>query len=214
VIALFRLIAALGLAILGSSFAFAGSYHNSPYGRFRWAADEVIAGEGLGHVLVYLGVAAVIAYPHVWAIVATLTVARPWKPGARLPLWSHIACHGAGLSIIALFGALLLIRGDTYVPRGVQIAAVCVPAFLAAAVLAVARFEKPRRRIPAITLVGLLPHVAIQPALAYAVYRDGGPAWGYLLAAAGVAAGIGGCLCLYAIEGIRERSYLSGDPDL
>jgi hypothetical protein len=206
VIGSFRLIAAAGAGILAGSFFLFPAFHNSPLGRFRWAADEVFTGAGLDHALVFLGMALVIAYPYVWAGVVALTVGWSWERRERVPLVSQLACHLTGGGIVVAFGWILLLTGDAYVPRGVQCAAALVPIAIVGGMLAIARWARPRRRLPAITMVGFIPHLIMQPALALAVKRDGGWPEGYLLAACGAVVGLGGSVCWYLIEGIRERN--------
>ena len=205
-ITLLRAICAGGAGLLALSFFIPYSFHNSPVGRFRWAIEGMTAsGEsGTGSALYFLIVAFVFCYSYVWAGFVAATVW--WPPGVRDPfrLWGQLGCQIAGGVVLVLYGAYLLIIGDDYIPTGVQLAAVLAPIIFVGLMLAAFLWERPRRRIPAITVLGCIPFVPLQPILAYCVWRDGGPPWGYLVGTAGALLAIAGGVCLYLIGGIGD----------
>lgn len=210
-VALLRCILAVGGAALAASFAVAAAYHNSPCGRFVWALREAVDGEGSPPV--FLGMAAVIAYPHAWALAVVLTALWPRSRPDGIPLTAQLAVQVAGGGVIALLGVLLLVSGDRYVATGIQVAAAVVPAAIVGVMVGLARFAAPWRRLFAVTVVGFVPQLAVQPALAYAVWHDGGPPGGYVLATCSVVLGLGAAVCLTVLEGIREHD-VHPDPDV
>jgi len=208
VIALLRGLGSLGSLLLAFSFFLPPSYHNSPWARFQWAWREVISSEGQGawHRPTFLGLAVVVAYPYLWAFLTTPAAWVRSKRAAGAQTLVQLGCHAVGLGLLGVFGFLLLLTGDTYVPKSAQVASVFVSVVLFSGVLFLRRMGSPRRSLCLVTAAGFFPHLFLQPILAVHVALDGGPAGGYALGTAGAFFGFGAMVCLFLIEGVSERN--------
>ncbi len=202
--ALLRAVAALGGLLLAISFFVPLGFHNSPYGRVVWAVEDISLSEGAGGVLLSVGMAVVIAYSYAWAAIAAAAVWFTEGGGHRAAIGSQVGCQAAGGVVLVVFGALLLLRGDAFVPLAAQVAAVVVPPVLVGAMLVIALRVRPQRRVAAVAVLGFFPHVVLQPVLALFVWMDGYRPWGFVLGSAGALLGMAGSVCLFIIGGIRD----------
>ncbi len=200
-----RAVAALGGVALAASFFVPWGDHRSPIRQFMaWTVESDFSTDD-GVALVFsAGVAIAIAYPYVWALVAA--AGAWWSERRRAAVWGQFACHVAGGGALAALGAALRISGDTWVQPPVQQAAIVAPIILIALVGGAVLFVRPARRLAAVSIIGYIPHAMLGPALAWAVYRDGGAPWGYLLGTFGALMGLAGNACVFMVEGVRGRA--------
>ncbi|HAK96663.1 MAG TPA: hypothetical protein DCM87_17140 [Planctomycetes bacterium] len=199
-----RAVAALGGLALAASFFVPWSDHRSPVRQFMaWTVESDFSADDRAALVFSIGVAVAIAYPYVWALVAA--AGAWWSEHRRAGLWGQFACHIAGGGALAGLGVALRIWRDTWVPASAQQAAIAAPLILILLAGGTVLFVRPARRLAAVSIIGYIPHAMVGPVLAWAVYRDGGAPWGYLLGTLGALAGLAGNVCVFMVEGVRGR---------
>lgn len=212
--AVLRAMGPCGGALLAASFFIPASYPHSPYGVVaRWTFGSPFLDKSFVDQAISAGVAFVVAYPYIWALSVAVTSRRLSPLKAGIGLWIQLCCHILGGAVIAVFGLLLLLSGDQYVPEAVQICAVCVPPVFWITLFVLLLSVKPAARVSAITIPGFLIHAVSQPVFAWKVYIDGGPPLGYVLGALGALLGLCGSICVFLLEVLSERSRHC-NPDL
>jgi len=196
-------LAAGGFAIVGLSFFIPPGFHNAPLGRLLWAFERVATSEpvGLSDRCIFLGVSVVIVYPYLYSLLAAFTVSVP-SGRALFPL--HLGLHGVGLGLLFVFGLLLLLSGDTYVPRAVQVGAMLFALLFGSFAAVVAKRLRARRASLAVMTATSAVQVPLQLGIAAAVFADGGPPGGYLLGACGALLAFCGSVSLFMVEGARS----------
>ena len=197
-----RAVAAAGGLALAASFFVPWDDHRAPVRQFMaWTVESDFSAGDKAEVAFSIGVALAMAYPDVWALVAA--AGAWWPERRRAAVWGQLACHMAGGGVVAGLGVALRVWRDTWVPEPVQRAAIVAPIVLLLLVAGAVRFIRPARRLAAVSIIGYIPHAMLGPALAWAVYRDGGMPWGYLLGTFGALMGLAGNACVFMVEGVR-----------
>ncbi len=206
-------IAALGGALLAVSFFVPPGDFHSPLAQFlQWTVRSDFSGDTASGIALSVGIAVAVVYPYAWALAAA--AGAWWSARRRAALWAQLACHAVGGGAISFVGILLYTWGDDRrIPPEVQVVAIVLPLVLVALVVGAAYFVRPARRVPAASIIGFIPHVMLQPALALLVMRDHGPWWGYVLGTLGALLGLAGNVCVFLIEGVRA-GYLHHRSDV
>ncbi|MEA1927675.1 MAG: hypothetical protein U9N73_05665 [Candidatus Auribacterota bacterium] len=187
-----RLITALGALTFSISFFLPGYFYNSPRARFLWAVDAAFPLGDWGLTLAFFGVAAVMAYPYIWGLMAAFTVLG--RRERKLLIVPQIGLHIVAGVIIAVLGLVLLISGDNSLPAPALYIAVLFPPIFIVILFLVNYLVTPGHRGVALTITGIIPFIPLQLLIAAAVTADGGVSWGYYLGTAGAVICLLGCI--------------------
>ena len=189
-----RLISAFGAATFTVSFFLPIDFYNSPYRRFLWSVDAAFPLGNWGLTLAFFAVAAIMAYPYIWGLMAALTVIFP-KP-VKFPVLLQLGCHIIAGVLICVLGVVLLISGDDSLPPAALWLAVIFPPVFISVLFLVRCLVSPERKGSALMAAGSIPFVLLQLLIASAVKADGGVCWGYYLGTVGVVICLFGCMLL------------------
>jgi hypothetical protein len=175
-----------GAAAMAAPFWVPADFAWNGLNTFRFSVATSRYASGYGPRLAWFGFAAAVLYPYVWALAAGIAMAMEWRgPSKAAPLLPAVVT-GAGCALTAFLGVLLLLRRETWPAPAIQWTAV-VGSCAHVAVLGIAvRRASPERRAAAAVLVGSVPFLFVQMALAVSSVRYGGPVSGFVLGAAGV----------------------------
>jgi hypothetical protein len=135
--------------------------------------------------LAWFGFAAAALYPYVWVVIVAIATLMEWNGSSKVaPLLPAFATT-VGNCLISALGVLLLLMRENWPSPSIQWVAAAVSLAHTGILWSVVRGASPERRTAAVILVGAIPFVFLQIALAVTSWRYANPVLGFALAAAG-----------------------------
>jgi hypothetical protein len=143
---------------------------------------------GSGARLAWFGFAAANLYPYIWAVAAGVAVLMEWNGSSKIAPFLPAIVTTVGNGIISALGVLLLLMRENWPSVSIQWVAAVASLAHVGILWSVVRGVSPERRTAAAILVGAIPLVFLQMALATVSWRYANPVLGFALAAAGATA--------------------------